>query len=88
MPPRALLALFGGLGIARCPFRGVEPLDLASFKQSGFLYAAPNVFLYAEKTYADSKRLWRLLADHLLPFPSFRGVPEGRGVTTLLLLTP
>ncbi len=55
MPPRALLVLFGRLGIAQCPFRGVEPLDLAALKQPGFLYA--------EKPYADSKRLRRLSAQ-------------------------
>ncbi len=66
MPPRALWVLFGLFGIAQCPFRGVEPLDLASLRQPGFLYAAPNAFLYAEKPYADSKRLRRLLAEPLL----------------------
>ncbi len=36
---------------------------ILNYHTARIFYAATNVFLYAEKNYADSKRLRRLLAE-------------------------
>ncbi len=79
MPPRALLALFGRLDIARCPFRGVEPLDLTALRFVQTARISLRLFRCTDGSThkADSKRLRRLLAEPLLHSPLAEGCPKG-----------